>query len=91
MTEGAAEKPPRGTDKNPILRRRQSDSDAVTSTIATMRIVVIGLITVAILCVIATSVLAFYRRPSPDAVIGVGSAAVGALSTLVARAGRAHE
>lgn len=50
-----------------------------------------GLIVVAVCSVVATAVLAYASRPTPDAVIGVGSAAVGALATLLARAGRVDQ
>ena len=65
--------------------RRAADSHHAQGT---LRVVVLGLVAIAILTVLSVATLAFSRRPAPDALIGVGSAAVGALATMVARAGR---
>lgn len=72
-------------------RRRRTDADIALSASRTLALAVWGLIVVAVCSVVATAVLAYASRPTPDAVIGVGSAAVGALATLLARAGRVDQ
>jgi hypothetical protein len=56
----------------------------------TLRIVVLGLVIVALTSIFSVTLLAFSRRSVPDALIGIGSAAVGALATLVARVGNSR-
>jgi hypothetical protein len=57
---------------------------------STLRLVVLGLVIVAVLSIVAVSGLSYTRRPVPESLIGIGSAAVGALSTLLARVGRVN-
>lgn len=52
-----------------------------------LRFVVVGLVLVAVLSIVAVTLLSYARRPSPDALVGIGSASVGALATLLARVG----
>lgn len=62
----------------------------IIRTTETLRLVVQGLILVAALSIISVAILAYQKRQAPAELIGIGSAAVGALSTLLARVGKVN-
>ncbi len=64
--------------------------DEVGHASGTLRLVVLGLIAVAVASIASVTILSYFRKPAPEAMIGMGSAAVGALATLLARVGHVN-
>ena len=65
---------------NEIIQQQTSNQDYIV-----LRIAVVGLIIAVIITLISVSVLAWSSRTLPDGVLAIGSAAVGALSTMLVR------